>query len=64
MKRIGYVLSGEGARGFAHLGVLKLLQEIGIRPYAIAGTSVGTVVGALYASGKTAEEDPSINESK
>lgn len=56
MKKIGYVLSGGGARGFAHLGVLKLLEEIGIRPYAIAGTSVGAVIGALYASGKTAEE--------
>ena len=57
MKKIGYVLSGGGARGFAHLGVLKLLEEIAIRPYAIAGTSVGAVVGALYASGKTAGRD-------
>ena len=56
MKKIGYVLSGGGARGFADLGVLKMLEEIGIRPYAIAGTSVGAVIGALYASGKTAEE--------
>jgi NTE family protein len=56
MKKIGYALSGGGARGFAHLGVLKMLDEIGIKPYAISGTSVGAVIGALYASGKTVED--------
>jgi NTE family protein len=56
MNKIGYVLSGGGARGFAHLGVLKLLEELGIKPYAIAGTSAGAIAGALYAAGKKPEE--------
>lgn len=56
MNKIGYVLSGGGARGFAHLGVLKLLEELHIKPYAIAGTSAGAIAGALYAAGKTPEE--------
>ncbi len=56
MKKIGYVLSGGGARGFAHLGVLKLLEELHIKPYAIAGTSAGAIAGALYAAGKSPEE--------
>ncbi len=56
MKRFGYVLSGGGARGIAHLGVLKLLEETGIQPNAIAGTSSGAIAGALYASGKSPEE--------
>jgi NTE family protein len=55
-KKIGYVLSGGGARGFAHLGVLKLLEELGIKPYAIAGTSAGALAGALYAAGKNPDE--------
>lgn len=52
MKKFGYVLSGGGARCFGHLGVIKLLEELGIRPYAVSGTSAGAIVGALYASGK------------
>jgi NTE family protein len=56
MKKTGYVLSGGGARGFAHLGVLKFLEELNIRPYAISGTSAGAIIGALYASGKEPEE--------
>jgi NTE family protein len=56
MKKIGYVLSGGGARGFAHPGVIKLLEELGIKPYAIAGTSAGALAGALYAAGKGPEE--------
>jgi len=56
MKKIGYVLSGGGARGFAHLGIIKLLEEQGLKPYAISGTSAGSIVGALYASGKGPEE--------
>lgn len=55
-KKIGYVLSGGGARGFAHLGILKFLEELGIKPYAIAGTSAGAIAGTLYAAGKTPEE--------
>lgn len=49
--RIGYALGGGGARGLAHIGVLKVLEEHGLRPGIIAGTSMGSVIGALYASG-------------
>jgi NTE family protein len=56
MKKIGYVLSGGGARGFAHLGIIKYLQELSISPYAISGTSAGALAGALIAAGKQPEE--------
>ncbi len=46
---LGLVLSGGAARGFAHIGVLKALQEAGIQPDVISGTSAGAIVGALYA---------------
>ncbi len=49
--RLALALSGGGARGIAHVGVLRALEENGIRPDAIAGTSMGAVVGALYATG-------------
>ncbi len=49
--RIGLVLSGGGARGAAHVGVLKVLEELRIPVDAIAGTSMGAIVGGLYASG-------------
>lgn len=49
--RIGLVLSGGGARGFAHLGVLRVLDELRIPVDAVAGTSMGAVVGGLYAAG-------------
>ncbi len=45
------VLSGGGARGFAHIGVLRVLEEMGIAPDLIVGTSMGSVVGGLYAAG-------------
>ncbi len=51
MKTTGIVLSGGGARGVAHLGVLAALDELGIRIHAIAGTSSGAIAGALYAAG-------------
>jgi NTE family protein len=50
------VLSGGGARGAAHIGVLKVLDDLHIRVDAIAGTSMGAVVGGLYASGMSARE--------
>ncbi|WP_175777162.1 patatin-like phospholipase family protein [Burkholderia anthina] len=53
---IGLVLSGGGARGYAHLGVLKVLEENRIPIDCIAGTSMGAVVGGLYASGMAADE--------
>jgi NTE family protein len=54
--RVGLVLSGGGARGLAHVGVLQALEELRIPVDAIAGTSMGAVVGGLYASGMTAAE--------
>jgi NTE family protein len=50
-KQINLVLSGGGARGFAHIGVLKSLNDHGIYPKAISGTSMGAIIGMLYASG-------------
>ena len=58
--KVGLVLSGGGAKGFAHVGVLKILEEAGIRIDYIAGTSMGSIVGGLYASGYTANELDSI----
>ena len=49
--RIGLVLSGGGARGIAHIGVLKILEEMRIPIDVIAGTSMGSIVGGLYAAG-------------
>ena len=54
--RIGLVLSGGGARGLAHVGVLKVLEAERIPIDAIAGTSMGAIVGGLYASGMSAAE--------
>jgi len=48
-KKVALVLSGGAARGFVHLGVLKALEEIGITPTTIVGTSMGAIVGAYYA---------------
>ena len=54
--RICLVLSGGGARGMAHIGVLKILEELKVPIDCIAGTSMGAIVGGLYASGMTAEQ--------
>lgn len=54
--RIGLALSGGGARGGAHVGVLKALEELGVKVDYIAGTSMGAIIGALYASGYGADE--------
>ncbi len=56
MYNLGIALSGGGARGFAHLGVLKALEEMGIQPDAVAGVSAGSIVGAMYASGMDSAE--------
>ena len=50
-QKVGLVLSGGGARGAAHVGVLKVLEELRIPIDVIAGTSMGSIVGGLYASG-------------
>lgn len=52
--RFALVLSGGGPRGFAHIGVLRALEQAGIRPDLIVGSSAGALVGALYADGRTA----------
>lgn len=54
--KIGLALSGGGARGFAHIGVLRALHEMGIYPEAVAGTSAGSIVGSLYAAGLRPDE--------
>lgn len=54
--RVGLVLSGGGARGIAHVGVLKVLEELQVPVDAIAGTSMGALVGGLYASGMKADD--------
>jgi len=54
--RIGLALGGGAARGFAHVGVIQVLEEAGLHPNYVAGTSAGSLVAALYASGKTSQE--------
>ena len=54
--RIGLALGGGAARGFAHIGVIQVLEENGIRPDLVVGTSAGSLVAALYASGRTGPE--------
>lgn len=54
--KLGLVLSGGGARGFAHIGVLKALEEKKIKPDVISGVSAGAIVGAFYADGFSPEE--------
>ncbi len=58
--KVGLVLSGGGAKGIAHIGVLKVLEELGIRPDYIAGTSMGSIMGGLYSIGYNATELDSI----
>lgn len=58
--KIGLVLSGGGAKGFAHVGVLKVLEAAGIKIDYIGGTSMGAVIGGLYASGFNATQIDSI----
>ena len=54
--RVGLALGGGAARGFAHIGVIAALEEAGIKVDLVAGTSAGSLVGAIYASGKTAAQ--------
>ena len=55
-KKVGVVLGGGGAKGVAHIGVLKVLEEAGIPIDYVAGTSMGAIVGGLYAIGYTPAE--------
>lgn len=56
MKKLTLVLGGGAAKGYAHIGVIKILEENGIKPDLIIGTSMGAVVGCAYASGKNADD--------
>jgi NTE family protein len=58
--RIGLALSGGSVRGLAHIGVLKVLSEAGIRPAVITGTSAGSLIGAMFAAGMEWNEIASI----
>ncbi|MFH4966720.1 patatin-like phospholipase family protein [Gaetbulibacter sp. M240] len=60
--KIGLVLSGGGAKGLAHVGVLKVIDSLGIKIDYVAGTSMGAIVGGLYASGYTGKQLDSIFE--
>ena len=50
-RRVGLALGGGSARGWAHVGVIRALEQAGIRPDLVCGTSVGSLVGAAYAAG-------------
>jgi len=58
--KVGLVLSGGGAKGLAHIGTLKVIDSLGIRVDYIAGTSMGAIIGSLYASGYSGKEIDSI----
>lgn len=61
--KIGLALGGGGARGLAHVLILEVFDELGVRPHRIAGTSIGAVLGALYSAGHTAKEIRELVES-
>nr|WP_317128565.1 patatin-like phospholipase family protein [Gelidibacter sediminis] len=61
--KIGLVLSGGGAKGFAHIGVLKVIDSLNIKVDYIAGTSMGAIIGSLYASGYSGKQLDSIFKS-
>src|SRR5690606_13886600 len=58
--KVGLVLSGGGAKGLAHIGVLKVIVSLGIKIDHVAGTSMGAIVGSLYASGYSGKQIDSI----
>ena len=58
--KVGIVLSGGGAKGLAHIGVLKVIDSLGIKVDYVAGTSMGSIIGALYASGYSGKQLDSI----
>ncbi len=59
--KVGLVLSGGGARGFIHIGLLRVLEEEGLRPDIVTGTSMGAIIGALYAIGYTPDQLSHLN---
>jgi len=60
--RIGLALGGGAARGFAHVGVIQVLEEAGLRPDLVVGTSAGSLVAALYASGRSGPQLQQVAE--
>ena len=60
--KIGLALGGGAARGFAHVGVIQVLEEAGLRPQFVTGTSAGSLVAAIYASGKTTAQLQQVAE--
>lgn len=56
MKKIGLALGGGGAKGLAHIPMLEVFDELDLKPHRVAGTSIGAIMGALYASGIKAEQ--------
>ena len=57
MKTFALALGAGGARGLAHIAVVEALDEMGVRPAAIAGSSIGAVIGAGYAAGLSGRDD-------
>lgn len=57
---LALVLAGGGAKGFAHIGVIRVLDSLGIRPDLVVGTSIGSIIGALYAGGLSGREIDSL----
>jgi NTE family protein len=62
LPKIGLALGGGAARGFAHVGVIQVLEEAGIKPDLVVGTSAGSLVAAIYASGKTGAQLQTVAE--
>ena len=62
LPRIGLALGGGAARGFAHVGVIQVLEEAGIKPDLVVGTSAGSLVAAIYASGKNGVQLQQVSE--
>ena len=62
LPKVGLALGGGAARGFAHIGVIQVLEEAGLRPDMVVGTSAGSLVAAIYASGKNGAELQQIAE--
>lgn len=59
---IGLTLSGGGMRGVAHIAILKALEEFGLRPQILSGTSAGAIIGAFYSAGYTPDKMRTIVE--
>ena len=55
-KKVGLVLSGGGAKGMAHIGAIKVIEEIGIPIDYVVGTSMGSIIGGLYAIGRPLQQ--------